>query len=176
MWPCDPSVKKVSKFPVFEFLGWTGLRQRSPSVEVGFGQFAEGNSGGTTSVLIFFFFNFSLIYRFADPFQINSFIIEDTCAETTVENFIPHPETNSIVQVLNYNDLMNRNLENVLLMPIDPNPNSGNVFVWTASIQYQKSLIDMILTVKNKKENIFQVSNTCQRTITKMRSKLKKKP
>lgn len=61
-------------------------------------------------------------------FQINSFIIEDTCAETTVENFIPHPETNSLVQVLNYNDLMNRNLENVLLMPmpIVSNQNSGN--------------------------------------------------
>ncbi|KAL1491872.1 hypothetical protein ABEB36_012401 [Hypothenemus hampei] len=47
--------------------------------------------------------------------QANNFIIEDTCTETTVENFIPSAEAESLVKVLNSND-------NSMFLPISIAP------------------------------------------------------
>ncbi|XP_066149592.1 uncharacterized protein [Euwallacea fornicatus] len=58
--------------------------------------------------------------------QVNTFIIEDTCTETTVENFIPHADTVSYPEDLNYDNLMDQNLENVMFLPVPVSQTSND--------------------------------------------------
>lgn len=65
--------------------------------------------------------------------QVNSFVIEETCTETTVENFIPHTDEGFIenlneipgVEVVNYTDLNNLN-NNPLMQFNVHNPGEPN--------------------------------------------------
>lgn len=61
--------------------------------------------------------------------QVNSFIIEETCTETTVENFIPNSDTEQspYIQVLNYNGVINENgIQNSVFLPVNVPTNCIN--------------------------------------------------
>uniref|UniRef100_A0AAR5QHL5 BTB domain-containing protein n=1 Tax=Dendroctonus ponderosae TaxID=77166 RepID=A0AAR5QHL5_DENPD len=60
----------------------------------------------------------SLQKQIAAAPQVSSFIIEDSCAETTVENFIPHPEPVPFVQIFDYDDDISEKMKNGMFLPV----------------------------------------------------------
>ncbi|ENN81964.1 hypothetical protein HUJ04_006417 [Dendroctonus ponderosae] len=74
----------------------------------------------------------SLQKQIAAAPQVSSFIIEDSCAETTVENFIPHPEPVPFVQIFDYDDDISEKMKNGMFLPV-PVAQPAN----SSGLQYQ---------------------------------------